>query len=250
MHEDEWKIDTPDGFKIYGITNMAADTPSDKCLVLVHGLTGSILNYLQKAASNFFVTKGYDVIRFSLYSFQGDARRLSQATLGTHAADLNQVIDEKASHYSKLFIAGHSYGGPTIMVAQPKNARALSLWDPSFDISNIIGKDLKRRKVDGGYIVDSGVEWFAGPDVINEMTQKYDSEECLSLSKSLSQTPIQVLHAKSDATIYWKEKYSWHSAGHPENERHFIKGADHCFHRGNTLDEVLDLTHQWFEKWS
>jgi len=248
MRQEEWRIKTNDHHNIYGVTDYALeDKSSQKCLILVHGLSGGANEYHIKSAANFFVAKGYDVIRFNLYYWDKGARQLSECTLQTHALDLNTVISNKANTYPKLFLSGHSYGGPTIMVAQPKIATALSLWDPSFDLPNVFSKNDFDRTHDLN-IWRTGVEKILGDDFVEEITSRYNQQECLELSESLSTVPIQVIAAGGEDAIYWKDKYSWHSAGHKLNERRIIKDADHCFFRKNTLQDVLDYSHAWFEK--
>lgn len=45
MKEAEWAIDTPDGAKIHGVTSQAGEKPSEKVIVMVHGLTGWIADH-------------------------------------------------------------------------------------------------------------------------------------------------------------------------------------------------------------
>lgn len=242
---EEWQLKTPDGYIIHGETDFAVEGQrSDKVLVLVHGLTGHMAEYHIKGAANYFSSYGYDVIRFNLYDGDG-GRCLTDCTLQTHASDLNQVLAEKAQNYQKLFIAGHSYGGPTIMIAQPGQATALSLWDPAFNLPSVIGSDhLRVEKQDGYYIWRKAVEVVLGIPMIEERRDRYDTDECLELSKAISEVPIQVIAADQG---YGGDVYSWHSAGHEKNHRHVIDNADHCFWRGDVFNQVLDKTHQWFE---
>ncbi|MCB9963396.1 MAG: hypothetical protein H6857_00440 [Rhodospirillales bacterium] len=52
MRQEDWVIETGDGHKIYGITDFADDSKkSEKCLCLVHGLTGGADEYLLKTAA-------------------------------------------------------------------------------------------------------------------------------------------------------------------------------------------------------
>ena len=247
MREEEWAISTDDGHKIYGVTNYASEGQANRCLVLVHGLSGHRNEYHLKTAAHYFVAKGYDVMRFDLYSGQPQGRNLRNCTLQTHAADLNHVLGIKAQDSKYLYISGHSYGAPSIMVGQPKQANAISLWDPSFNFRKLFGKRIDFQKENDLIIWSGAVDKVIGEAFWQEALNCYDTEECLALSKSLSDVPIQVIHAGE--CIYAEDKYSWHSAGHPANERHLIKGADHCFHRGNALDKALALSHQWFERW-
>jgi alpha-beta hydrolase superfamily lysophospholipase len=117
--EQEWTVTARDGKVIYGITTFSAKK-MDKAIVLVHGMLGHYNEYHLKVASIIFSQLGYDVLRFNLYG--GDKGRLFQdCTLQTHAQDLNNVLTRKTHGYKHVFAAGHSYGGPTIMIAQPAN---------------------------------------------------------------------------------------------------------------------------------
>jgi pimeloyl-ACP methyl ester carboxylesterase len=248
MQEWHWHIETADNYRIYGCTNSDKGSSPDRAIVMVHGLTGNMDEYQHKSAANFFIKHGYDVVRFDLYSDMPGSRSLSHCTLQTHAADLNTVIEQKASAYRKLFLIGHSYGGPTIMVAQPKRATALSLWDPSFDLparwDPADRTDIKQ--INGVTYLDWGREIIIGEDMLHEARSRYGADECLALSKALDK-PIQVVTASEG--FYATQGMSWHSAGHPENERITIKGADHCFHNGAVLDDVLAASLNWFDRY-
>jgi len=243
---EEWTLNTPDNKTIYGVTDYAyQDKQSDKVLVIVHGLTGHMNEYHIKGSANFFRNKGYDVIRFNLYAGE-NGRKLRDTTLQVYASDLNIILHNKIKGYGKIFIAGHSYGGPSIMIAQPQMATALSLWDPAFDLPSAINNgNFEIKKQDDFYIWDQNMEVILGSAFIEERKNRYDIDECLSLSESLADIPIQVIAAEEG---YGQDELSWHSAGNTLNERHIIKNADHCFWRGHVFQEVLDQSFEWFEK--
>lgn len=245
MKETSWTITARDGAAIHGRLNHA-EKKSNHCVVMVHGLTGNMQEYQHKAGALFFAAQGYDVFRFDLYGEEKGARRLRDCTLTTHAADLQDVLAEKTAGYDKIFLIGHSYGGPTIMLAQPKQAAAISLWDPSFDLPHLWGQ-LPASEENGYCIEGRGVEVLLNPAMMTE-THLYDRENCLALSRTLGR-PIQVIHAEH--CIYnAPDEISWHSAGHPDNERHLIKGADHCFVEGDTLAEALGHSWRWFSRYA
>lgn len=249
--EKSWTIAAEDGAIIHGLLDHSSDEPSDSCVVIVHGLSGYPNEYLHKITARFFSMRGYDVLRPALYDEKPDARRLRDCTLATHAADLSRVLAGPAADYKNLFLIGHSYGGPTIMIAQPQNARAVSLLDPSFNLPRLWAM-LPCHK-EGGLVFDGhGIEHVLNPAMMDEAAL-YDEAHCLALSRSFK-PPIQVIHADgnqgSDGTAIYNapDEVSWHSAGNPANERHLIAGADHCFCTGTTLDTVLDLTERWFQR--
>jgi pimeloyl-ACP methyl ester carboxylesterase len=248
MQEWHWHIAAADGKLIYGCTDSDGDKRPDRAVVIVHGLTGNMDEYQHKTAANFFIRHNYDVVRFDLYSDMPKSRSLSECTLQTHAADLNTVLGQKAAAYGKIFLIGHSYGGPTIMAAQPERAAALSLWDPSFDLPERWKPEDRTdiKQVNGVTYLDWGREIIIGQPMLEEARTKYGAEECLALSASLAR-PIQVVTAAEG--FYATQKLSWHSAGHRDNERVVIRGADHCFRNGATLDDALAASLRWFDRY-
>ncbi len=133
------------------------------------------------------------------------------------------------------------------MIAQPKRATALSLWDPSFDLPARWDPEDRTdiKQINGVTYLDWGREIIIGEAMLTEARSRYDTEECLALSESLNK-PIQVVTAS--AGFYATQKISWHSRGHAANERVTIKGADHCFYNGAVLDDALAATLAWFSR--
>ena len=245
MTESSWNITARDGATIHGRLNAAAGK-TGSCIVMVHGLTGNMNEYQHKAAALFFAAQGYDVFRFDLYGEERGARRLRDCTLPVHAADLQDVLAAKTGGYKKIFLTGHSYGGPTIMLAQPQQAAAISLWDPSFDLPRLWS--LMPATQENGYCIEGrGLEVLMNPAMMSEI-HFYDAESCLALARTMA-CPVQVVHAEH--CIYnAPDEVSWHSAGHPDNERHLVAGADHCFVEGDTLSELLKHSLRWFRRYS
>lgn len=133
------------------------------------------------------------------------------------------------------------------MIAQPTQATALSLWDPTFDIPErlINGKFSVIEEKDFYIWNKNRREVILGKDFIEERRSSYNADECLALSKSLSHVPIQVIAADDRGG---ENKKSYHSEGHDLNHRIIIENADHCFWRGNVFQQVLDHSLEWFEK--
>ena len=247
MHEKHWVITAADGARIYGALNRAGDVPTRYAIIMVHGLTGDMNTYHHKIPSLYFTQNGFDVVRFNLYDDQDGARKLRNCTLATHAADVNDVAQQLGADYDGLFFVGHSFGAPTLMTAQPARARAVSLWDPTFNLP-AVWKDRRGLTREGDLnILNWGVSFVIGDAMIDEARTKYSTQECLALSSQFAR-PVQVIHAADG--FYASHDTSWHSTGNPANERHIVPHADHCFYNGNTLYNAMDLTLSWFKRWS
>lgn len=244
ISESYWDIPTPDGARIYGATNKSEQANS-KCIVITHGLTGHMNQYQFKRAAMTIPCKGYDVIRFNLYWDQPGGRRLHECNLQIHAADLNTVLATMTGGYDKVFVVGHSYGGPTVMVAQPKEARAVSLWDPCFDLPETIMKGLPLTKFDDGYYLDWAIRHVLGKQFVEEGKSRYGEDECLVLSEKFGR-PVQVVMAEHGGGAH--RKVFWHSRGHPDSQRVDIKEADHSFYNGDTADVLIRETLAFFNR--
>ncbi|MBL8638743.1 MAG: alpha/beta fold hydrolase [Alphaproteobacteria bacterium] len=243
-----WSLKTQDGLHtIYGIANYARGAAglSNKAIFFVHGLTSHKNEFLHKVAAKRFCALGYDVYRFDLYSHEDDARRLRDCTLELHAMDVRTVLDHYASAYKNVYIVGHSYGGPSTMTAQPENIRAISLWDPSFNLINFMENQALERISEDMYMVNWNIQFLISRRMVEE-AQKYDTQSCLALSQSLADTPIQVIHPRNG--LYINDTVSWHSAGNPNNERMIIEGAGHVFDENDTISDLIRVTDEWFRR--
>ena len=248
--EDYWQIDTEEGITLHGILNHAASaqkTP-DAAIIIIHGLTGHPNEYLHKRAADFFTAKGYDVIRPYLYG--GDnGRALVDCTLEIHAQDVNTVLANIQGKYKKIFLIGHSYGGPSVMIASPEKITAVSLWDPSFNMPALWEMSPPTEML-GFYTVRfGGVDHVLGEAMVEEGRTRFDEEECLNISKNFP-APIQVIGAdeSDEAELYAQCSLSWHSGYQGQKDCTKISNADHMFTRENSCDKLLETTLEWFER--
>ena len=243
---EEWNIASAKGYKIEGRTDFAEKNPLNRCFVIVHGYCGTMNEHLHEEATRFFVERGYDVVRFNL---QSQEHKLRDCTLQTHAHYLLSVLKERCRPYKKVYLSGHSYGGPTIMIAQPQNVAAIGLWDPSFNLPEL-WKLMECQGYDDFCVLNfSGNEVIAGLEMAKEGQNRYKTEECLALSESIG-CPVKVISASDgeEFEVYKIDGKSWHSAGHKENCRAVIPNSDHNFTKGNSLELMLQETCDWFEK--
>lgn len=242
LQEKEFAVSTPDGKTIYGIlTQSPIDTR--KLLILSHGLTGCMDEHMHMEAKRFFSNNGYDVVRFNYYGPQDDARKMEETTLALHAQDLNQICDHFRPNYDKLFIAGHSYGGLTLVVANPL-ATALSFWDSSFTpFKGFMEKEAKKLDGTPFYTIGWGTSVLMGAamyDEALEMDSKADA-----LAKKIT-TPSQVILAgdQSENPV----RMALYEALACPRQLEEIDRADHCFTHGDTLYTLFKRTLSWFEQ--
>ena len=243
---EEWSFTSTKGYKIDGRADFAEANPLNRCFVIVHGYCGTMNEHLHEEANRFFVERGYDVVRFNL---QSQEHKLRDCTLQTHAHYLLSVLEERCHSYNKVYLSGHSYGGPTIMIAQPQNVAAIALWDPSFNLPEL-WKVMECQNHDDFCVLNfGGNEVIAGLEMAKEGRTRYKTEECLALSESID-CPVKVISASEgeEFEVYKIDGKSWHSAGHKDNCRAVIPNSDHNFTKGNSLEPMLQETFDWFER--
>ena len=110
--ESNITIPTPDDYLIHGILRDKGTT----LVIFVHGLAGNVHQALFYNASRFFANKGYATFCFDLYSGEEKGRLLSECSIETHAADVTTVLKHFCSKYDKIYLVGHSLGGPSILL--------------------------------------------------------------------------------------------------------------------------------------
>ncbi len=248
MTETTWTLPTPDGKTIYGVTN-SSGAGATAAIFMVHGFTGNMYQYPFKRAADFLSAKGYDVYRFNLYDGRKGGRNLIDCTLLTHAEDLNTIMAKFGPGYTQNFVIGHSYGGPTIMLANPQNITAASLWDPSYNITQM-NKDLPDSitKIGGHLILNVGISYVLSSSM-EEHAGTLDEPACIKLAEAFN-APVQVVLAGDG--YYVKQSHSYHSHGKPENlaknRQDVVPGTTHCFHEADTCEVLLAKTHAFFQQ--
>ncbi len=240
----DFTLPTDDGFTLYGILNEAVVPGDGKLLVIMHGMGGHPMEYLHQTAMRYFTQAGYDVARFSFYSSEDDSRKLRHCLLKNQVADLHNVLAHFRGKYKKTCVAGHSYGGMTALVANPDVA-AVSLWDSSlYPYHEYWARETSYEERLGYYVLDYGYEILVSKAMVEESCS-YDMAAMEKLAQDFrSPFHIGVAGAHVDRPgqkqvfdlIRTPKKYS------------FIAGADHDFASGSTVFELMDETHEFFER--
>lgn len=240
--EEPFTLPTPDGKKIYGILNKSTK-PNGKVVVLSHGMTGHPQEYIHVIARNVLTASGYDVLRFGYYNEQDDARKLVECTIETHADDLNSVCNQLQPHYSKIFVAGHSYGGLSALYANPDVA-ALAFWDSSYRVYDSFWKKLAKKMENTPYYT---IGWGSDRVISSKMIEfdRNASYEDLAALAAKIKTPSLVVTAEEEKND--PARSPLFGALTCSKKSIEIKGANHIFTNGHTVYDLLDSTAEWFD---
>ena len=134
--EKDVKIRTSDGKYIYGTFNVKGKR-EDSLVIFVHGLICDQNDHLYLNGSRFLNKQGFATFRFNLYGHQKNTRKLQQCTVEQHGKDVTTVINYFRKRFHKVFLIGHSMGGPSILFSDASKVAGLIFWDPSIDLQKI-----------------------------------------------------------------------------------------------------------------
>lgn len=242
--QQDFTLPTPDGKTIYGIWDRANESLSDKVVVIAHGLTGWACEHQHMFARRYLTQRGYDVVRFNFYAGADDARKLRDITVQIQADDLNLVCDHFRPQYKKLFVIGHSYGGLTLLFANPV-ATALSFWDASFTPYESFWKDTASRLSGTPYYIHGWGSYHLIGEAMIEEAKNLSEADSIALARRIAMPSQVILAGLCSENLVRTALYDSLVC---EKEMQDIEGADHTFSRDDTVQVLLEKTESWFAR--
>lgn len=238
--ESNLKIPTQDGKVIYARMR----GPINQTLVVfVHGLGGRMDQHIFFNGARFLEKHSISSIRFNLYSWEGDARKLDECTLNTHASDLDTVITyARQKGASKIIVIGHSYGGPTILFSKDKSYNVVVLWDPSYGYPNSFKRSEYVESL-GLYKATWEFNVLMGKKMIEEAKNIEQKEE--EAIKNLK-IPIKIISAEQSHLVKGCKRY-FDLANKPK-EYALIENAGHTFDEEGAEERLFEETLVWINK--
>ena len=249
MAEQDLRLAGAEGYGIYG---RLCSNGHRRLVIHIHGLTHHARHLLEVTSSEFFEENGYDHYRVSLYERLPDSRKLHQSTLSTHQSDIQTILDHFRKSYREIFISAHSLGGLVILMLNPQNVAAISLWDPSTDVTNYwaTGPYLTHMPEQRQYQLDYGNVFVLSERMVEEI-KLYPDEKGIDLARSIK-TPMQFVIPEESISLasprVAMEKYAEAFAGPFDLQR--IPGANHVFSNRGNRQALFKATLNWFNKHS
>ncbi len=122
--EKNLKIKTPDGKIIYGKFRGSFSKP---VIIIIHGLLSSTYESLYYNAQRYFEKRGFSSFLPALYDWRKGARKLKECTLKIHGQDIDTMVNFlRKNGVKSIYIAGHSYGAPSILHSENMDFRAIA----------------------------------------------------------------------------------------------------------------------------
>ncbi len=242
--EKKLKIKISKDKYVYGKLNGSLSQP---LFIIVHGLPGSMDESFYCDAARWFFKQGFATFRFNLYYWEKDARQLVDSTIKTHATDIDTIVRYfRNKGFKKIFLAGHSYGGPSILLSKEQNFDAVVLWDPSYKISFTknqwgapAGKYIIQAK---GYLM----QWGVGVIIGKTMAKEAETLAWDDLTKNFH-VPIKIISAGKELLVSGAKHY-FKTANLPK-DLIIMKGATHYFDdKQGMQEEVFKISEKWFRK--
>ena len=238
--EKEIKIKTKDKKLIYG-TFLEGRKSSTRLVIFCHGFTGNSNEHILFNGASFFSEKGYDTFRFDLYGGHKNARHFETTSLALHGRDITTVVSHFKKQYKKIYLVGHSFGGPSIVLADTKLVDAIVLWDPSFILFKEEKKDLPRDKELDFHVTNWGMRIIIGDRFIEQLFSMTD----YGTSVASVVRPTKVIVAGTG------NKNARQYMDHLKAPKSFIRvpNADHCFNNHKAEKRLFEETYEWIKKW-
>lgn len=222
-------------------------TQHQPLVIFVHGLPGSMDEDIYLEATRWFSRHGYSTFRFDFYGGGKDSRQLLESTLMTHATDIDAIVRYfRIRKFEKIFIAGHSFGGPSILFSKAQKFDVAILWDPSYDVSFTKTPDghpkVKYIKEVSGYLMNWGVNFVIG----KEMAKGVESIRWDDLTKNFH-VPLMIVAVGHGALLRGAKHY-FKTANDPK-DLVVLKDATHYFNdKKERREELFKISDAWFKK--
>lgn len=237
--EKQIKIPIADKKYIYATLRGPLNNP---LLIFVHGFSGYKDEHIFFNGARFFEEKGISTCRFDLYNWKKDARKLEECTLSLHGQDLDTVVDYfRKKGVKKIFVAGHSFGGVTVLLSKKKDFDAAVLWDSSGNRD--VHLDAKYVKELNMYYFQEGAYGFTISKAMHEENNKKLTPTKLIRSMHM---PIKIIVAGKGILVEEGNKL-FQNANSPKDYA-VIPNATHNFNENGTEEKLFLETHNWIKK--
>lgn len=211
---------------------------NEKCIVIVHGLFGNSSEHQFYNGAKYFSKNNYDVYALNMYTI--GKRQIDKNSITQQKKDLEEIYEKLKRKYKKVFLIGHSIGGPIIYLSKivkvESKVKACALWEPTI---NPVGveKDFKFKKGLNSY-------YSYGFLVSNKMVsdlQKLTSEKISKIQKPF----LLVLNTKGGLFKNWKKAYNFIKVDY---KTLYLKDSAHNFSKNNQDEILYKETLKYFNK--
>lgn len=239
VDEEQVRIALPgdDGTYIYGLLRGELTQP---VVIIMHGRNGDNNALLPYLGARYLYEHGFASLRINMYGMQDDARDMVDTTIQTHADDFDAVVAWlRAQGATRLYAAGHSYGGITVLKAASKLDGAI-LWDPSHGLA-WQGEVYERWRPKHPVETD---DLYISTDGAGMVVSRRSHTQDLSLGDTSDWAagkgyPLKIIAADRGIGILTEFCERYHAAADAPKAFVEIKGASHGFDDSDAIMMLL-----------
>jgi pimeloyl-ACP methyl ester carboxylesterase len=237
--ETPFTLVASDGKHIPGIMHTPPQA-AKVAVVLVHGLTGSMSEYMHMMLAKLLSRAGFAVFRFDQYGYEESQRKFHTSTLSLHVSDTKAVVEYVRSlGFERVVLAGHSLGSPIAIDAADQEIAGLMLLDPSGDPKEQIKEWQTQDPRQGLSYLDWRVRIVLGDAWIEDAKAFRDPYERFS---QLS-CPVLLVAAERADQMKFCERYRAARLLTPETL--VIADATHCFIEEGAAEALSAAMEKW-----
>jgi esterase/lipase len=242
MQEQQVLISTNDGHTIY-CTLGTPSAPTKAVVLVVHGFTGGEYGVTQVLTSMKLQEEGLAYCRVNLYGWQEGARKMNESDFLTHSKDVDEVAKylREELGYTKVFAAGHSFGGIVLLQLDHSLYNGYCFQD----ISTVNGKSLSDYAVydetTQQYYLEYGIRIQISERYLKGIMEFPDQYE---LAAKIP-VPVQVVHATGKTAGLEEVAKQYYQAITTKKEIVAIEGG-HCFYELTAREAMPKAVAKWF----
>jgi pimeloyl-ACP methyl ester carboxylesterase len=235
-------IATSDNAEIHGVLHQPQNQ-GHPIIVLVHGLTGHMEEYIHLRLARLLSRHGYPVIRFNQYGDQERARKFYTSTITQHVSDTRDVVNyARQEGFEKIILAGHSLGSPVAIAAAGSSIEALILIDPTGWPKDRI----RVWKTQDPLLNISYLDWSKRILLGERWIEDAKTSPDPYLQFARLQCPVQIIAAANADQLAFCTRYSDAHPQHPEIQ--IVPNATHCFTEDGAVETLAGLMIEWIGK--
>ncbi len=227
------RFESEDGTGLVGVLNIRS---RKKCVILCHGITGSMEDEYIRGLENRLVKRGISTFRFDFRGHGKSGGEQEGMTISGEKGDLEAAFDFLVDRgYESFGVVAASFAGGAVSYFLPnhqESVKAIVLWAGLIDYRNSFQiKDLddegRQMLKDKGYVEFGDRGFKLGSGAFNEMNGPKRLRPWAELEKV--NTQILFLHGDNDQVAQYDDAKRYAERFKTHAELVTVKGAKHGF---------------------